>query len=58
LQKKIIGNIAPKKCEPTSPIIIFAGLVFHHKNPRHDPAIDEIKIDISSDKKALFINLV
>ena len=49
MAKKIIGNIAPKKCDPTSPIIIFAGLVFHHKNPKQEPAIDDTKIDKSKD---------
>ena len=58
IAKKIIGNMAPIKCDPTSPIIIFAGFVFHHKKPRHDPAIDETKIDKSNERKASFIKLV
>jgi|TARA_Y100000389_G_scaffold69618_1_gene66270 hypothetical protein len=55
IENKIIGNIAPKNREPTSPIMIFAGVVFHHRNPRHDPAREETNIDKSSDKKELSI---
>jgi hypothetical protein len=30
---RITWNNAPIKCEPTSPKIIFAGFVFHQRNP-------------------------
>ena len=40
--KRIRGKSAPRKCDPTSPIIIFAGFVFHHKKPKHAPATAEI----------------
>ena len=43
--------IDPIKCEPTSPKIILAGFVFHQRNPKHDPATDEIKMDVSNDIK-------
>ena len=42
--------IEPMKWEPTSPRIILAGFVFHHKKPKQAPATDEINIEISRDK--------
>jgi len=37
-------------------MIILAGVVFHQRNPRQEPARDETKIAKSRDKKELFIN--
>ena len=48
----INGNREPKKCDPTSPIIIFAGLVFHHKNPKQAPATAEINSESSTVRKS------
>ena len=36
----INGNIEPIKWDPTSPIIILAGFVFHHRNPKQAPETD------------------
>ena len=46
----INGNIEPIKWDPTSPIIILAGFVFHHRNPKQAPDTDEIKSEISTVK--------
>ena len=56
MANKINGNIEPINCEPTSPIIIFAGLVFHHKKPKQEPAIEDIKTANSTDIKTWFMN--
>ena len=54
---KIRGNIEPINWDPTSPIIILAGLVFHHKKPRQEPAIEEIKTANSTEINTGFIKL-
>ena len=38
-------------------VIIFAGLVFHHKKPRQEPAIEEIKTANSTEINTGFIKL-